>query len=506
MNTNLKIRRTIQTLLLSTTIILFQQCTIKENVAEARLDQTVVNSQAALEATVAGLYRKFTLSQQWSQCWVRSYGGDDVTTHSASNKIGFRDSDKMVMSSITAGLDLAYSPFYATIKEANNIIANKDKITSGNTQAINYMIGEAYFLRAYSYFHLTRVFGRIPVIISTDIVGNTNLKKSEILDVYKQIETDFQEAEKLLPAKYPGVSSAVRPNIGSAKGLLAKLYLHWAGWPLKDASKYALAAEKAKEVIDNASTYGFALVPDTKTLWSILDQNRFNTETVFGLAHQAGLSGTYSNRHVGRVGYPVGEGINGWEENFAEIKFFNDFPTGPRKEATYRTEVVINGKTVKWDTLRNERHPMFLKVTGFQNEIATTNSTTSMTTYCMRYADLLLIYAEAEGRSGSNSAGAWEALNKVRRRAYGYPINTAGSPVDLTSGNLAELAYTERKWELAGEFQRWDDLTRMERVAEALAGRSSEEPVGPVTGDTSPANYFAPIPQSEIEKAPQLAE
>ena len=91
-------------------------------------------------------------------------------------------------------------------------------------------------------------------------------------------------------------------------------------------------------------------------------------------------------------------------------------------------------------------------------------------------------------------------LNKVRRRAYG-PVK-----IDLTTGNLAELAYTERKWELAGEYIRWGDLVRMERVTAALANRSTAELVGPVTGDTSSANYFSPIPQSEIDKAPQLGK
>lgn len=129
-----------------------------------------------------------------------------------------------------------------------------------------------------------------------------------------------------------------------------------------------------------------------------------------------------------------------------------------------------------------------------------------MTTYHMRYADLLLYFAEASGRAGQESAAAWEALNKVRRRAHGLPVNSPDASVDLNSGNLAELAYTERKWELAGEFKRWDDLTRLERVAEALTNRSSEELVGPVTGDTSPSNYFAEIPEDELITSPQLRE
>lgn len=501
-NTN-KIYKLIGTIL-TVSLLVFTACTLEENPTEARLSPESLNSEEALEAATAGMYRKLTATFQWAHTWMRSYGGDDITTHSGKNKQGFRDADRMEMTSLTPGVQLGYDRPYATIKEANNIIAVKDNIVSGDPDAINAMLGEAYFIRALCYFHLTRTFGRVPLLTSPDIPANTELTRSDILDIYTQIESDFLMAESLLPEKYPGTPAAIRPNSGSARAFLAKLYMHWAGWPLKDEAKYAMAASSAKSVIDNATAHGFALVPDMGTLWSIADENRFNSEIVFGLAHNQPLSNAYSNRHTGRVGYP-GD-VQGWAEVFAEIGFFEDFPDGPRKDNTYRTEVVFKGNTIHWKDFNDEPHPMFLKVTGYQDEIKTNNSITSMNTYCMRYADLLLYYAEAEGRSGGNATGAWEALNKVRRRANNLPINTPNATVDLSSGDLAELAYTERKWELAGEFKRWDDLTRMERVANALANRSSEELVGPVTGSTDPNNYFAEIPESELTKAPQLRE
>ncbi|MCM4157043.1 RagB/SusD family nutrient uptake outer membrane protein [Gramella sp. AN32] len=490
-------------LILLTTLIAMS-CNLEEDLSDAKLDPSALNSPEALEAAVAGMYRQFEEVNKWNQCWIRSYGGDDVTTHSGLNKQGFRDSDKMVMTSLTAGIGLSYGPPYGVIKEANNIIANEDNFSTGDDENINALLGEAYFLRAYNYFHLTRVFGKVPLILSTDILDNVNLERAELIEIYTQIESDLLKAESLLPDKYPGVPAAIRPNNGSARAYLAKLYMHWAGWPLKDNSKYAMAASSAKTVIDNATAHGFALVPDMGTLWSIADENRFNSEIVFGLGHAQPLGNQFANRHTGRLGYP-GD-VQGWSENFAEIAFFEDFPEGKRKEDTYRTEVEFRGETINWKDFENESHPLFLKVTGYQNEISTTNSVTSMTTYNMRYADLLLYYAEAIGRSGGTSPDAWEALNKVRRRAHGLPVNTPDASVDLTSGDLAELAYMERKWELAGEFKRWDDLTRMERVAQALANRSSEELVGPITGDTSPSNYFAEIPEEELITSPQLRE
>ncbi|WP_215224923.1 RagB/SusD family nutrient uptake outer membrane protein [Echinicola shivajiensis] len=491
-------------LLLLTNLVIIPACTLEEDPSEARLDPGSLNSQEALEAAVVGMYRQFTAGNQWAHSWMRYYGADDITTHSGKNKQGFREADRMEMTSLTPGIQLAYDPYYATIKEANNIIDNEENIATGDPATLDALIGEAYFLRAFCYFHLTRTFGKVPLVLSTDITENANKGRAEITEIYQQIESDFLMAESLLPDKYPGAPAAIRPNNGSARAYLAKLYMHWAGWPLKDNSKYAMAASSAKQVIDNADAHGFGLVPDMSTLWSITDENRFNTEIVFGLAHSQNLGNPFSNRHAGRGGYP-GD-VQGWAEIFAEIGFFNEFPEGPRKNKTYRTEVIFKGNTIHWEDFQDERHPLFLKVTGYQDEIATTNSVTMITTYSMRYADLLLMYAEAEGRSGGNSAEAWEALNMVRRRANDLPFDQADPSVDLSSGDLAELAYTERKWELAGEFKRWDDLTRMERVADALANRSTEELVGPIAGDTSPANYFAEIPEAELTKAPQLRE
>lgn len=488
------------------TTFFFTACVnLDEDVAGARLDPSNLNSEEALRASITGAYNAVGESVKWSQFWINSFGGDDITTHSGKNKIAFREADRRTLTSTSERINTAYEESYKVIKAVNNIIENKNNFVGTNQNAIDGMIGEAYFLRAFYYFHLTQTFGKVPLNLT--VANEPDLGLSEIVDIYTQIESDFLNAESLLPAKYPGVNAAIRPNSGSARAMLAKLYLHWAGWPLKDNAKYAMAASSAKTVIDNAASHGFALVPDMNTLWSIADGNRLNSEIVWGVAHCVTCNNSYANRHTGKLGYA--SSVGGWNEIFAEIAFMEDFPEGPRKEATYVTEGKLKkddsdgihkkGDIVNWTVFDDEAHPSFKKVTGHLDEISTGNSMTSMTTYFMRYADLLLIYAEAEGRSGGNAAGAWEALNKVRRRAYG------SGTVDLVSGDLAELAYTERKWELAGEYIRWGDLVRMERVAAALANRSPLELVGPVDGDTSPANYFSPIPQSEIDKAPQLA-
>ncbi|PCI06277.1 MAG: hypothetical protein COB81_01080 [Flavobacteriaceae bacterium] len=498
--------------LLSTSLLLVACVDLDEDVAEARLDPSNLNSQEALEASITGTYKALGLAAKWSQFWINSFGGDDLTTHSGKNKIAFREADTRILTSASARINTAYEESYKIIKEANNIIENEANFEGNDQDALDRLIGEAYFLRAFSYMHLTHTYGRVPLNLTVAI--ENDLGYSEIIDIYKQIEADLLKAEILLPNKYPAVNAAIRPSNGSARAMLAKLYLHWAGYPLKDTDKYAMAAASAKTVIDNAGSHGFALVPDMNTLWSTTDENRLNSEIVFGVAHCVPCGNTYANRHSGKLGYPSSMG--GWNEIFAEIGMFEAFPEGPRKDATYVIEGKLKkddsdgihkkGDVVSWTEFDDEAHPMFRKITGHLSEIPANSSSTSMTTYFMRYADVLLIYAEAEGRSGGNASDAWEAMNKVRRRANGLPVDTANASVDVTSGDLAEIAFTERKWEFAGEYIRWGDLVRMERVASALGTRSATEPVGPITGSTAPENYFSPMPQSEIDKAPQLGK
>lgn len=488
------------------TLFLISSCVdLDENPDEARLSPTNLTTLKSLEFSIVGAYRAVEASVTWAGFWVNAYGGDDVSTHSAQNKIGFREGDRRTLTRNSERIEVPWEQPYRVIETVNNIIQNKDNFIDNDQTAIDIIVGEAYFIRAIYYMHLTHTFGKVPLNLTVELDWDLGL--AEIPEIYAQIESDLLEAEKLLPENYPGVSAAIRPNSGSARAFLAKHYLHWAGWPLKDNSKYAMAASSAKQVIDNASAHGFALVEDMNTLWSVEDENRLNSEIVWAVGHCQPCGNAYSNRHSGRLGYA--SSVGGWNEIFAEIGLLEAFPEGPRKEATFVTEGELKsddsdgihkkGDVVNWRLFDNEAHPSFKKVTGHLDEVAVNNTNTSITTYFMRYADLLLMYAEAEGRAGGNSADAWEALNQVRRRAY-----EPGTP-DLTSGDLAELAYEERRWELAGEFIRWGDLVRMERVAEALgANRSEDELVGPVSGDTSPANYFCPIPQSAIDKSPQL--
>lgn len=484
-------------------VLIFAGCAdLDEDPSVSRLAPGSYSNQAELELGVTGIYSQLRNASQWSTFFVAGWAGDDITTHKVSNKADFREFDQRSVSPENARIVNNWRDIYAMVRAANSVLENAEGLSLPDQDAQNRLLGEIYFLRGTMFFHLTRVHGRIPLPLTA--TPELDISRSSQVEVYTQIESDLLQAVNLLPEIYPGVlQGAPRPNSGTAKAMLARLYMDWAGFPVKDNTKYAEATSTAKQVMDNSGAHGFGLVDDLEDLWKL--ENRFNSEGVWTIAYclDCGLH----NRKFGKLGHP-GD-LLGWQETFAEIRFFEDFPEGPRKEATYRTEY-------DWENFTDQTNPVFKKVVGPDGDIPLTEFNTERNDYYIRYAEVLLIYAEASGRSGNVTSDAWEALNMIRRRAEGLPFGTPDPGVDVTSGDIAELAFTERKWEFAGEWLRWHDLVRMERVEEALSNRDprvSRNAAGellpvsnPIIGSLDTDNYFAPIPQNEIRLNPNLGD
>ncbi len=482
--------------------LVFNGCAdLEEDPGLSLLAPGAYSNQVELELGVTGIYSQLRNASQWSTFFVHGWGGDDITTHKVSNKADFREFDQRSISPENARTVGNWRDIYRMIRAANSVLESAEGLELTDTDAQNRLLGEVYFLRGAMFFHLARVHGRIPLPLTSE--PELDISRASQEDVYAQIEGDLLQAESLLPAIYPGAQAgAPRPNSGSAAALLARLYMDWAGFPVKDNSKYGAAASKAKQVIDNASSHGFALLGDLEDLWKL--ENRFNDEGVWTIPYNTDEN--LHNRKYGKLGNP--SDLQGWQETFAEIRFYEDFPEGPRKEATYRTEHDFANFT-------DQQNPVFKKIVGPEGDIPLSAFNTNRNDLYMRYAEVLLIYAEASGRAGSENADAWEALNQIRRRAEGLPFDTPDASVDVTSGDLAELAFTERKWELAGEWLRWNDLVRMERVEQALGNRDPQttmnaagellQVANPILGSLGTDNYFAPIPANEIVLNPNLA-
>jgi len=468
-----------------------------------------------LERWVTGTYGLLNLMFNDPREYMFYLGGDDVTADPGKDPPNY-----LVFDVFSPGINWVsyvtrqmWSACYKTIKQTNTIILNVNE--SDINQKIPEIhkkraLGQAYFIRALTYYFLVRIWGEIPLI--TDLNVSYSLKKSSYKEIYDMIVSDLKKAELLLPDKWNNDPDAnelekityyARATAGSAKALLASVYLTMSGYPLKETSDYALAAAKAKEVIDNSNIYGYDLMTDFADLW--LNANNINRETVFGCFYNH----LYENWAVDPDGSlaslnmvcplvykPVDFG--GWGDIFTELSFFREFPSGPRKNATFLTEARMSPSDtiITWQDFRN-KHPHYKKwldVEGFttDNIGLYIDWRSSRTVMIIRYAEVLLIYAEAKAMSDGPDASAYEAVNLVRNRA-GLP--------DLTPG-LAAIAFrdsviNERKWEFAGNEpnSRWFDMVRTETVEAATLKRDIKEV--PLANQPDKSYYFTPIPQEE---------
>jgi hypothetical protein len=447
-----------------------------------------ISNQAGLESALTGAYGSlmvpwesgFTTVSQIAMCM----GADDLTTHPGSNKEEFREFDRFSVADLNSRMTPIWRGCYKTIQSTTNIINNYKGVTDGTEATIQAIVGEAYFLRALSYYWLTRFWGAVPVIPSETFSNSLlTLGKSAPAEVYKLVESDLQKAEAWVPNTRRAQG---RPNKGAVKALLADVYLTEGGWPIKDATKYALATAKAKEVIDNKTTYAIDLYQgDFLKIFA-----GGTSEDVFAL-YTRGQWITY-NSFYGLSTMPEDEG--GWSDFFPEINFFNNFPEGSRKDATFSTSFVVNGNTIPWQNTTT-KHPYYKKFTIQSGTKATYMSANPV--IMIRYAHVLLTYAEAQARSGTVSSEAYAALNAVRARA-----GLTNVPSGLTPDAFVKVVIDERAWEFAGEWNRWFDLVRLEKVEEANANKNAGDltPNGTITK----ADYVLPIPGADKLMNPNL--
>ncbi len=518
---------------------------------EEEISVAEITSLAELEKAVNGLNAQFFdlftglngLSFTFFQVYVK---GDDLasTTYPDYNHYYNYDQGCELNTNDDKNLDGAWTELYTIIASANNIIGQFYPPGEQGEQE-KHLLGEVYFLRAYCYFRLVRSYGKIPLIDDIDINYSTPLASYE--EIYDFIERDLKTAMRLLPKNN---SEARIPFYtvyrGTAKTYLAEVYLSWAGYPAKDNSKYTLAAQTAREVIDSADYFGFGLEEDFARVWE--EEKRYNPEAIFALYFispnntadlnsffnaSPGVNSCYTglnNRSWGAFQIEADSSEIYMRNLPSEINFYNAYPKNYRRDITFFTTVYVPGY---WVRDNPELDSMYVEVeagpcarTGYRKFYYTSSVNILSYEWCMntpmekrfhgntkiylyRYANLLLTYAEAMARSGQLTEDAYEAVNQIRRRAYNVDINTA-SPYDIPAGLSAEAfadsVVQERAWELAGEPEgRWFDLVRLEKVEELPQLRHPQEggfPEGPVTKE----DYFLRIPSEDQLLNPNLEE
>ncbi len=441
---------------------------------------------AGLNSALVGTYAPMT------RTWITGYstpgthailmGSDDLTTHKASNKAPFREFDQYKVSDQNGRLPFIWSGAYKSIQGSNNVIANYQD-TEGDQTEINQIAGEAYFLRAYNYFWIVRLWGKAPLVLNSQEFDPASLEisSSDEQTIYDQILSDLDMAISLM-ANWK--LEAGRASKGAALAIKAEVYLNMAGWPLNQTDKYQMAATVAGDLIQNEADYGFGLMDNFIDLWpSATLNNDGNKEEVMSFTFGTTIRLAF-NADRGSGARPGDEG--GWDDYFSELTFFNEFPDQLRKDITFQTELADGTQFPDFGTGR----PYYRKMQADRNTWQTTLNLT-----LERMAEVYFIFAEAQVMATGNNMdpAALEAVNKIVRRANGLPLNTPDASVDYTSLTQDEII-AEKGWEFAGEYCRWFDLVRLQKVEEMVAKKdpSDLQPLGPIT-------YYVPLPVSETQ-------
>jgi hypothetical protein len=399
----------------------------------------------------------------------------------------FRNDDQLAGGDLTVpmnhGADF-YALHFANIKDLNFAIAaiKRGNIDKASTSVRDQLMGQLKFLRAWNYFQVVRMFGPVPLLTEETVdYFNYLPSRAPLADVYGLIVSDFTEAIAKLPVGWGALVG--RPSSDAAKALLAKTYVTMATYPLNDAANYEKAAVLAREVIESGR---HSLVPDINKVFSM--------DTKYGPEMMWSFNANINNRATNPK---IWSGIYGWGDYSADIYWVdNVYPEQPRKYAYIE---ILDHNGVRFSDLPN-------KVPGIKKYLYDTeddfNKGISVINIpIIRYADVLLIFAEAENMSkGGPTQEAVDAVNLVIDRANGYqdnpsyPLLTAEMSRDAFDAAVIE----ERGFELCFEYDRWFDLVRKRILRE----KSREE----IRANFSEHIYLFPIPESEIRLNPNIKQ
>ena len=405
---------------------------------------------------------------------------------SANDVVGWQQVDRMEHTPINDNLDDIWDWNFAGVQRASYILENKDKIDfEGKAQ----IIAEASFLRAYFNFELLKWFGPIPIKPEGQFVlgDETTFPRASKEEVYTYIENDLMYAVDNLAEDAPEIGRVAK---GAAQSLLGKVYLY--------EEKFSEAASQFNEVISSGKyhLYGTEAGENYENLFEYLAEN--SPESVFEVQYTgtegAGfecLQCSEGNVMVGFSGIRGYSGpvfASGYGFNLPTQEAYESFEGGDaRKDVTVLDIEAWAAETGATYNIGNQDpetgHTGYYdrKYLPRQNDnLGDANLTQPNNYRAIRYADVLLMAAEAMVRGNLDEGQARNYLNQVRNRAGLDDVSTSGNA-------LLDDIYADRRSEMMGEGHRFFDLVR--------TGRATEN----IEGFTAGKNEVFPIPLEEIQ-------
>ncbi|MBJ7882115.1 RagB/SusD family nutrient uptake outer membrane protein [Gelidibacter salicanalis] len=379
---------------------------------------------SAINASYAGLQKKGVYGRgYWTMFEMRSDNTDQGPDATGLARV-YTEINAFTEDPLNEQITAAWTDSYSIIANCNVILERIDNVTM-NTDVKQRIIGEALFLRSLMYYHLAIAYANIPLQLTPFSVGD-ELTQVDANTVLTQISGDLEMAEDNLAVSYSGGDKG-RATKGAAATLMAKVLL-----TLNKKSEAEVVLRRIK------SSYGYGLLNDYANLWGAANEN--NKESIFEVEFISGGIGqgsSFTNDFSPSAFLQTGQGFG---RNRPTASLSNAYENGDLRFAPSMGTTYLNaaGATVEANYIRK-----------YESDPPTENDS-DINFVVFRYADVLLMLAEAIGESNE----AYDLINEVRDRAGLAPIDAS------TSSTFEDKLLKERRVELAFENHRWPDLKR----------------------------------------------
>jgi len=466
----------------------------------------VFSTEEGLETAVNGMYYQFQSYDYYgnrmpSLLWPHS--GKYQSKQGSNN-----DANRLAILNTNLNLDKVWKGMYQTINQTNIVLLNAEGSGLKNEAS---SLGQAYFLRAVTYFDIVRMFGEAPMRLKPTTKDDIHIAKSSKKDLYNLVISDLKKAADLLPDR--GEYRDGRPLKYAANAYLAKVYVTLAGsndasvqfpnfTPVTESDITAANItdfwQEAKTELDYViNNGGYSLAPTFRDLFK--DGSRNTSESIFEL--QYGHTGAIRTSDYIRIFVPKNHeisapGVTTFGRTRPNKEMFSDhviqysgldfdgkdfIPAGkksneiildetvadPRIEETYIYNSYIqtnNGKSKSVFPLRNKGNDAYAYLKKYR-DLSYDGVSTNANVILYRYADVLLLRAEVENEI-NGPASAFDYVNQVLTRARNTDAGTTEQPADWDATTVAsqeefrERIMKEREYELNGEGHEWFDMRR----------------------------------------------
>ncbi|WP_236970536.1 RagB/SusD family nutrient uptake outer membrane protein [Membranihabitans marinus] len=453
-------------------------------------------SAADVEAAINGAYAEWVTTQVEKSYLLSVMLRSDMVEigdrNTSSDRIAIND---FSMDASNTLVREGWIRMFQSISAANTAIKGARAIDASE-DVKNNLEAKARFIRGFTYFHLVRYFGPVPLIlepIDNSEALNSFTRSSEE-EVYAEIINDLKFAKEHLNDTNPNSTRNIGTK-GSASTVLLDVYL--------TLNQFEDAVKEGQEIISNASSYDFALVANYQDLFNANLAGSLK-EPILTIDLKNDLNSGSYNQTDGMINLTR---VRDYAPRSLSVavpseKVYHEWDSRDyRKKVSFEDSVSINGvQTSLFNTGFRVPRPHIAKYFRFPGPQEAGDDRASDHHYSLyRYADVLLMTAEAINESVGPTDQALELINLVRKRARFNGEFESTFPEDVEAGisqtELRDIIRNERRYEFAFEFKRWFDIKRWNILESTF---TSEESLEHHEVDPS-RDYYFPIPQTEID-------